>query len=74
MSKEQRAQVDAMLRQPRPEAPQSVEALRAGLGLGWSTNRHAVVWLPPRGLSATFLAGALRGNGGRLPLWQRRRG
>jgi acetyl esterase/lipase len=30
MSKEQRAQVDAMLRQPRPEAPQSVEALRAG--------------------------------------------
>ncbi|MEY9963456.1 monoterpene epsilon-lactone hydrolase [Streptacidiphilus sp. MAP12-16] len=30
MSKEQRAQVDAMLRQPRPEGPQSVEAIRAG--------------------------------------------
>jgi monoterpene epsilon-lactone hydrolase len=29
MSKEQRAQVDAMLRQPRPESPQSVEAFRA---------------------------------------------
>jgi acetyl esterase/lipase len=30
MSKEQRAQVDAMLRQPRPEGPRSVEAIRAG--------------------------------------------
>ncbi|MER7502051.1 alpha/beta hydrolase [Nonomuraea pusilla] len=30
MSKEQRAQVDAMLRQPRPEGPRSVEAMRAG--------------------------------------------
>ncbi|WP_030276938.1 alpha/beta hydrolase [Streptomyces sp. NRRL B-24484] len=30
MSKEQRAQVNAMLRQPRPEGPQSVEAIRAG--------------------------------------------
>ncbi|KJS53666.1 alpha/beta hydrolase [Streptomyces rubellomurinus subsp. indigoferus] len=30
MSKEQRAQVDAMLRQPRPDGPQPVEALRAG--------------------------------------------
>ncbi|HEY9290270.1 MAG TPA: alpha/beta hydrolase [Microlunatus sp.] len=30
MSKEQRAQVDAILRQPRPEGPQSAEALRAG--------------------------------------------
>ncbi|MDO0924072.1 alpha/beta hydrolase [Streptomyces sp. TG1A-8] len=30
MSKEQRAQVNAMLRQPRPEGPRTVEALRAG--------------------------------------------
>ncbi|USQ86077.1 alpha/beta hydrolase [Streptomyces phaeoluteigriseus] len=30
MSKEQRAQVDAMLRQPRPEGPRSIEAIRAG--------------------------------------------
>lgn len=30
MSKEQRARVDAMLRQPRPEGPRSVEAIRAG--------------------------------------------
>ncbi|MER7694889.1 alpha/beta hydrolase [Streptomyces sp. NPDC097610] len=30
MSKEQRAQIDAMLRQPRPEGPRSVEAIRAG--------------------------------------------
>ena len=30
MSKEQRAMIDAMLRQPRPEGPQSVEAMRAG--------------------------------------------
>ncbi|GAA5177005.1 alpha/beta hydrolase [Rugosimonospora acidiphila] len=30
MSKEQRARIDAMLRQPRPESPQSVEAIRAG--------------------------------------------
>ena len=30
MSKEQRAAVDAMLRQPRPEEPQSVEEIRAG--------------------------------------------
>ncbi|MFJ3216555.1 alpha/beta hydrolase [Kitasatospora sp. NPDC086801] len=30
MSKEQRAQVNAMLRQPRPDGPQSVEAIRAG--------------------------------------------
>ncbi|MEV4325102.1 alpha/beta hydrolase [Microbispora rosea] len=30
MSKEQRARVDALLRQPRPEGPRSVEALRAG--------------------------------------------
>lgn len=30
MSKEQRAQVDAMMRQPRPEGPWSVEAIRAG--------------------------------------------
>jgi acetyl esterase/lipase len=30
MSKEQRAQVDAMMRQPRPEGPRSVEAIRAG--------------------------------------------
>jgi monoterpene epsilon-lactone hydrolase len=30
MSTEQRAQVDAMLRQPRSEGPRSVEALRAG--------------------------------------------
>jgi monoterpene epsilon-lactone hydrolase len=30
MSKEQRAQVDAMLRQPRPGGPRSVEAIRAG--------------------------------------------
>ncbi|MER7755462.1 alpha/beta hydrolase [Kitasatospora sp. NPDC097643] len=30
MSKEQRAQVNVMLRQPRPEGPQSVEAIRAG--------------------------------------------
>jgi acetyl esterase/lipase len=30
MSKEQRAQIDAMLRQPRPEGPRPVEAIRAG--------------------------------------------
>ncbi|MBE3012743.1 alpha/beta hydrolase [Microbispora sp. NEAU-D428] len=30
MSKEQRAQVDTMLRQPRPEGPRSVEAIRSG--------------------------------------------
>jgi len=30
MSKEQRAQIDAMLRQPRPEGARSVEAIRAG--------------------------------------------
>ncbi|MEV1177056.1 alpha/beta hydrolase [Nonomuraea sp. NPDC049784] len=30
MSKEQRAQVDAMMRQPRPEGPRSVEAIRTG--------------------------------------------
>ncbi|WP_042421080.1 alpha/beta hydrolase [Streptacidiphilus anmyonensis] len=30
MSTEQRARVDAMMRQPRPEGPRSVEALRAG--------------------------------------------
>ncbi|ONI90336.1 alpha/beta hydrolase [Actinosynnema sp. ALI-1.44] len=30
MSKEQRAKVDAMLRQPRPQGPRSVEELRAG--------------------------------------------
>lgn len=30
MSKEQRARVDAMLRQPRPEGPRSVDAIRAG--------------------------------------------
>src|SRR4051794_14239541 len=30
MSKEQRAQGDAMLRQPRPEGPPAVEAVRAG--------------------------------------------
>lgn len=30
MSKEQRARIDAMMRQPRPEGPRSVEALRAG--------------------------------------------
>ncbi|MEU3411740.1 alpha/beta hydrolase [Streptomyces sp. NPDC006658] len=30
MSKEQRARIDAMLRQQRPEGPRSVEALRAG--------------------------------------------
>jgi monoterpene epsilon-lactone hydrolase len=30
MSKEQRAKIDAMLRQPRPEGPRSVEAIRAG--------------------------------------------
>ncbi|ASQ99775.1 alpha/beta hydrolase [Streptomyces sp. 11-1-2] len=30
MSKEQRAQVNAMLRQPRPEGPRSVEAIRTG--------------------------------------------
>jgi monoterpene epsilon-lactone hydrolase len=30
MSKQQRAQVDAMMRQPRPEGPRSAEALRAG--------------------------------------------
>jgi acetyl esterase/lipase len=30
MSEEQRAQVDAMLQQPRPEGPRSVEAIRAG--------------------------------------------
>ncbi|GIH51052.1 Acetyl esterase/lipase [Microbispora rosea] len=30
MSKEQRARVDALLRQPQPEGPRSVEALRAG--------------------------------------------
>ncbi|MFI9273114.1 alpha/beta hydrolase [Kitasatospora sp. NPDC052896] len=30
MSKEQRARIDAMLRQPRPEGPRSVEAIRAG--------------------------------------------
>ncbi|MFF9673462.1 alpha/beta hydrolase [Streptomyces eurythermus] len=30
MSKEQRARIDAMLRQPRPESPRSVEELRAG--------------------------------------------
>ncbi|MFJ7206184.1 alpha/beta hydrolase [Streptomyces sp. NPDC098789] len=30
MSKEQRARIDALLRQPRPEGPQSVEAMRAG--------------------------------------------
>ncbi|MFI5982389.1 alpha/beta hydrolase [Streptomyces sp. NPDC051555] len=30
MSKEQRARIDALLRQPRPEGPQSVEAVRAG--------------------------------------------
>jgi epsilon-lactone hydrolase len=29
VSKEQRAQIDTMLRQPRPDAPESVEALRA---------------------------------------------
>ncbi|MCX4751695.1 alpha/beta hydrolase [Kitasatospora sp. NBC_01287] len=30
MSREQRAEVDAMLRQPRPEGPRTVEAIRAG--------------------------------------------
>ncbi|QMU78698.1 alpha/beta hydrolase [Streptacidiphilus sp. PB12-B1b] len=30
MSKEQRARIDAMVRQPRPDGPQSVEAIRAG--------------------------------------------
>ncbi|MGX9889880.1 alpha/beta hydrolase [Streptomyces sp. NPDC002276] len=30
MSKEQRARIDAMLRQPRPEGPRTVEAIRAG--------------------------------------------
>ncbi|MEV6963796.1 alpha/beta hydrolase [Hamadaea sp. NPDC051192] len=30
MSKEQRARVDAMMRQPRPEGPRSVEEIRAG--------------------------------------------
>ncbi|MFD9889386.1 alpha/beta hydrolase [Amycolatopsis sp. NPDC059027] len=30
MSKEQRAKIDAMLRQPRPEGPRSVEEIRAG--------------------------------------------
>jgi acetyl esterase/lipase len=30
MSREQRAKIDAMLRRPRPEGPQSVEAIRAG--------------------------------------------
>jgi acetyl esterase/lipase len=30
MSKQQRAQVNAMLRQPRPDGPRSVEAIRAG--------------------------------------------
>ncbi|MFF2808033.1 alpha/beta hydrolase [Streptomyces sp. NPDC058000] len=30
MSREQRAKIDAMVRQPRPEGPQSVEAIRAG--------------------------------------------
>ncbi|MER6126319.1 alpha/beta hydrolase [Streptomyces sp. NPDC001795] len=30
MSKEQRAMIDAMLRQPRPEGPQTVEEIRAG--------------------------------------------
>ncbi|XVQ81770.1 alpha/beta hydrolase [Microbispora siamensis] len=30
MSKEQRVQIDAMMRQPRPEGPRSVEAIRAG--------------------------------------------
>lgn len=30
MSKEQRARIDAMLRQPRPEGPRSVEELRTG--------------------------------------------
>lgn len=30
MSKEQRAKIDAMLRQPRPEGPRSIEAIRAG--------------------------------------------
>ncbi|MFJ9342232.1 alpha/beta hydrolase [Streptomyces sp. NPDC101733] len=30
MSKEQRARIDLLLRQPRPERPQSVEAIRAG--------------------------------------------
>lgn len=30
MSDEQRARIDAMLRQPGPEGPQSVEAIRAG--------------------------------------------
>ncbi|MFI9649689.1 alpha/beta hydrolase [Streptomyces sp. NPDC052040] len=30
MSREQRTRIDAMLRQPRPEAPRTVEALRAG--------------------------------------------
>jgi acetyl esterase/lipase len=30
MSKEQRARIDAMLRQPRPEGPRSVEAIRVG--------------------------------------------
>lgn len=30
MSREQRARIDAMLRQPRPEGPRSVEAIRAG--------------------------------------------
>ncbi|MET7680453.1 alpha/beta hydrolase [Streptomyces sp. NPDC005423] len=30
MSREQRAQIDAMLRQPRPETPGSVEEIRAG--------------------------------------------
>ncbi|MFF8596324.1 hypothetical protein ACF061_33825 [Streptomyces sp. NPDC015220] len=30
MSKEQRARVDATMRQPRPEGPRSVEELRAG--------------------------------------------
>jgi epsilon-lactone hydrolase len=30
MSREQRAQVDAMLRRPRPDGPQSVEEIRAG--------------------------------------------
>jgi len=39
MSKEQRAKLDTMLRQPRPEAPRSVEALRAGFRALMATMR-----------------------------------
>ena len=47
MSKEQRAMIDAMLRQPRPGGPSSVEDLRAGFRTMMAT------MLVPDGIRAT---------------------